>query len=828
MSFSFVKKKHNPTQTTQPQTIQPTESTNLPKPQATQQKKGFSFIKKTTAQPQQQQEPPQQSNPARSLDSLLTDDLLLLSKSKVSEETKNSSQTKMPIVSAQNEYNEGKNDNNQINSDVISNLSKEKDNQSITEKKSGKGVSFLKKKKNDSKPQSINLAPSPQQEEKENQNTSANNLFTNLSEETNSINFQTQQQEEFELHLSKEGKDLIQDHDQSEDNFSVSSKNKTISKSEFKIEANPKLLYEQINLKKEIDESPIINRQNSKLNITKEAVDEQLVKQKNNSKNNYLNYISNIHCLKLKLKSKNEELKNLNLEKEKLYKEEQIAIEENDFEKADHIESSIKEFNNKIININAIVSQCNKELMENREKELNLMRGAIKEIEEISENYGKLKSNIEDKIETFNNNEMAKHKSENIRLQKMNEKLQFLKSNLDTEKNYIDTEEEKINEVIKGQSKGIFDDLDNLHQEKELLNEEINKLKRQLELKENELDQLNAKIESKEIEIDAIKSNFNHEFNKIEIKKKNYSESLRDYEEQHNNYNKKMEDYNTQDVKYENYLSEMKKQTSQYDNEMSNIQNIITVQQTDINLKQNILQRENDIFSLISSYENKIDLIKHKIQKHKEDIQSLNVSNKLMESEITQIEIRLPALEEEKKGFVQTKNFKEAGRVSHELKASLEKKAKNQELIKQNKTNIELYQKELTDFENNIKTLESEKEVHERELNIAKYEHLINYLDTLNSYIDENRANGDLIDEIRFTKEEMEYLMQFDYIKLKFNEQTNTNTIPTSITPNILSTPADNIENSKSNEVSEDHIEETKVKLVKNKIIKLLYLMFIL
>lgn len=816
MSFSFVKKKHNPPQTTPPQTTPPPESTNLAKPQAAPKKKGFSFIKKTTSQQQQQQhqEPAQQSNPAPSLDSLLTDDLLLLTKSKAPEETKNASQSKTAIVTPQNENNDGqflgKIDNNQLNSDMNSSISKEKDNQSTKEKKSGKGFSFLKKKKNDSKPQSINFSPSPQQEEKEKQNISGNNLFTNLSEEATSINFQTQQQEEFELHLSKEGKDLTQDHDQSEDNFSISSKNKTISKTE----ANPKLLYEQINLKKEIEESPILNPQNSELNITKEVIDEQLVKQKNNSKNNYLNYISNIHCLKLKLKLKNEELKHLNIEKEKLYKEEQIAIEENDFEKADHIESSIKEFNNKIININVIVSQCNKELMENREKELNLMRGGIKEIEEISENYGKLKSNIEDKIETFNNNEMVKHKSENIRLQKMNEKLQFLKSNLDTEKSYIDTEEEKINEVIKGQSKGIFDDLDNLHQEKELLNEEINKLKRQLELKENELDQLNAKIESKEIEIDAIKSNFNHEFNKIEIKKKNYSESLRDYEDQHNNYNKKMEDYNAQDMKYENYLSEMKKQISQYDHEMNNIQNIITNQQTDINLKQNILQRENDIFILISSYEQKIDLIKQKIQKHKEDIQSLNVSNKLMESEITQIEIRLPALEEEKKGFVQTKNFKEAGRVSHELKASLEKKAKNQELIKQNKTNIDLYQKELTEFENNIKNLENEKEIHERELNIAKYEHLMNYLDTLNSYIDENRANGDLIDEIRFTKEEMEYLMQFDYIKLKFSEQTNTNNIPLSTTQNIFSTPIEKIENTKSNEVSVDHIEETKVKLI--------------
>ncbi len=52
-----------------------------------------------------------------------------------------------------------------------------------------------------------------------------------------------------------------------------------------------------------------------------------------------------------------------------------------------------------------------------------------------------------------------------------------------------------------------------------------------------------------------------------------------------------------------------------------------------------------------------------------------------MQSEITQIEIKLPALEEEKKGFVQSKNFKEAGRVSNELKASIQKKEKNAEII---------------------------------------------------------------------------------------------------------------------------------------------------
>ena len=63
----------------------------------------------------------------------------------------------------------------------------------------------------------------------------------------------------------------------------------------------------------------------------------------------YLNHISNIHTLKLKLNSKRNELELKNSEKENLITEEQKAIEENDFEKADHIETSIKKLSEKIV-----------------------------------------------------------------------------------------------------------------------------------------------------------------------------------------------------------------------------------------------------------------------------------------------------------------------------------------------------------------------------------------------------------------------------------------------------------------------------------------------
>jgi hypothetical protein len=61
---------------------------------------------------------------------------------------------------------------------------------------------------------------------------------------------------------------------------------------------------------------------------------------------------------------------------------------------------------------------------------------------------------------------MAKHEGENIRLEKLKEKLEFLKTNLEQEKSIIDTEESKIDNLIKGQSAGIFESLDNLNKDK--------------------------------------------------------------------------------------------------------------------------------------------------------------------------------------------------------------------------------------------------------------------------------------------------------------------------------------------------------------------------
>ena len=179
----------------------------------------------------------------------------------------------------------------------------------------------------------------------------------------------------------------------------------------------------------------------------------------------------------------------------------------------------------------------------------------------------------------------------------------------------------------------------------------------------------------------------------------------------------------------------MRNQIENIENEVNNINKNKIEKNSEIEIKENLLKKENDIYSMIQEKNLNIQKNQNNINEHKTKIQNLNVNIKLMESEITQIEIKLPALEEEKKGFVQTKNFKEAGRVSHELKASIEKKEKNAQMIEKNKNDIEIFNQQLKEFDLNIEKLNEEKKEYEKELNKLRYEYSKDNLKTMNLYL---------------------------------------------------------------------------------------------
>ena len=136
----------------------------------------------------------------------------------------------------------------------------------------------------------------------------------------------------------------------------------------------------------------------------------------------------------------------------------------------------------------------------------------------------------------------------------------------------------------------------------------------------------------------------------------------------------------------------------------------------------------------------------------------MNVNSKLMKGEIQQIEIKLPSLEEEKKSYIQIKNFKEAGRVSKELKESIEKKNKNISKIESNKKEIEKLEAELNRYQSDIENLEKENQQFEKDLDIAKYKSLINSLNTMNEFYNKEQKSGKISEEIKLAKDQINIL----------------------------------------------------------------------
>ncbi len=413
------------------------------------------------------------------------------------------------------------------------------------------------------------------------------------------------------------------------------------------------------------------------------------------------------------------------------------AIERNDFDEAQAIENKIIDLKTLLVKIDNDKDSFNNKLFELRNEELKILQNKEKLLEETSKKLSKLKFKQQKEIDNFTNNELSKHKNDNIKIKKLLEKLQFLRTDLEEKKSFMDEEEEKINNVIKSQSVEIFEEMDKLKENKSEIQKEIEELESILAKKYSELDSVCKQIENKEGDIDEIKSTYSLEFNKINSKKKNYEEKLKDYNEQNTTLKEMKAAYDENQIMLNNRSSTMNNFISEIEKEINDIKSMIGNIDNDLSIRENLLKNENSFDSKIRLIDINLKKLKDKKEATENEIHNLEGIVKKLEAELISIDIRLPCLEEEKKTYVASKNFKEAGKVSNELKSLNETKIKNLEKIKSNKEKIAELKQENSILENEFSDIEKEKSVFFVEKNITKYEYLIFYLKQLKEFIDE-------------------------------------------------------------------------------------------
>jgi hypothetical protein len=144
--------------------------------------------------------------------------------------------------------------------------------------------------------------------------------------------------------------------------------------------------------------------------------------------------VKKIRNLRVRLANQENELRKPTLEIEELLKKENEAIQINDFDEAQNIEVKLEECRKHVEKINLMIEESKKEMQKLREQELNLLKTKQKLVAEASESYKKAKQGSEMELETFQNNDINKHRNDKIKINKLKEKLDFLKNNLDVDR----------------------------------------------------------------------------------------------------------------------------------------------------------------------------------------------------------------------------------------------------------------------------------------------------------------------------------------------------------------------------------------------------------
>ncbi len=181
----------------------------------------------------------------------------------------------------------------------------------------------------------------------------------------------------------------------------------------------------------EIKKEEIITPKSKKVEETKPI---NKVEDLMQSKDTFDNLIYKLHNVKIKIKDKLKETKNLEeLLDINIHKEEE-AIHNNDFDRAQEIENTICETRERLSNIRLTLEELNKEMSKLRDSELIVIRHRAKVLEESINSTNLLHKTKQNEMIDYQNKESKKHTGDNVKITKLKEKLDFLQSNLKTEK----------------------------------------------------------------------------------------------------------------------------------------------------------------------------------------------------------------------------------------------------------------------------------------------------------------------------------------------------------------------------------------------------------
>ncbi|TDH66017.1 hypothetical protein CCR75_007523 [Bremia lactucae] len=357
------------------------------------------------------------------------------------------------------------------------------------------------------------------------------------------------------------------------------------------------------------------------------------------------------------------------------------ACEVEDFEKADALNATINSVRHCISLTESDVRKVESELvafLKAKEKafanQLKSTRGTLRELESFCEDQESERTIARNEYKLYHLNQT--------------QQLQFEAERIETEMHHVSVslenviaEKSEIEATIEGQCSTEFAIQVRLSDEKKAVEEEVRELERKLKDKRKRVEAIQSSIDSAQRDINTVRKRYSRQLKRIAEREEGIKKTKAEVESDGKHLAQQRVDFEKQIQQYTDTVAVIGKRIGAVKEEMraaTLLANVLEVQET--RREQAILRKKQQTAEL-SSLNDAAAIAEQSFTMLRKQHEELEKSSAIHRNAIASAEAMIPRLEQEKKGAAAQRNFKEAARISKDIKALEKDRSTAEEMV---------------------------------------------------------------------------------------------------------------------------------------------------
>ncbi|CCI46086.1 unnamed protein product [Albugo candida] len=392
----------------------------------------------------------------------------------------------------------------------------------------------------------------------------------------------------------------------------------------------------------------------------------------------------------------------------------QRACEEEDFEKADALNTSINSVRHCITLTESDLRKVDSEFtafLKGKERtfvtQLRTTRGTFKELNTFCQDQEQIRADLKKNYETYQTNQLQQ-------LQFENERIQTELHHVSVTLKHVTSERDEIEARITEQCKSEIEVQKSLEEEKQVVEEEVRELERQLSIKKARVTEIQMAIDKAEKEIDVVRNRFSRQVKRISDREEGILRTKSEVEADVEHLKEQKEQFIQKVREYQEKIMDSSTQIKSLRKAIMVATLLTDVLEMQEARREDSLVRKKERSNDLNSLSDKAAIAEQSVAMLRKQQEGLEKSLAMHANAKASADSMIPRLESEKKAAATQRNFKEAARISKDIKA-LEKDRNNAEEMS------EVVEMELLDLLDQIKSSEERYKEHKKELiNVEK------------------------------------------------------------------------------------------------------------